>query len=139
MQEGGFFQADVYKRGLDAREYRFNPTEIDVADNPAMIGTVDQQLDQAVVLEDGHPGLARAPIDQDFALQASRLHDCGKCARAATATPPASCWTAPRPRAFQAVQPGIPRRAVGQAGRCRPPGDGVTRCRKRMRETEWKE
>ena len=51
-------------------QHRLDPAEVDVADGAAMVGTVDQQLDQAVVLEDGHAGLPLAPVDQDLALQA---------------------------------------------------------------------
>ena len=78
MEEGALFLADVHERGLDARQDRLDPAEVDVADRAAVIGAVDQQLDQPVVFEDGHAGLALAPIDQDLALQAVRLGEDGE-------------------------------------------------------------
>ena len=50
--------ADVDEGGLDAAQYRFDAAEIDVAYGPAMIRAIDQQFDEAVVLEDGNSGLA---------------------------------------------------------------------------------
>ena len=35
----------------------------------AVVGAVDEQLDQTVVLQDGHAGFPLAPVDQDLALQ----------------------------------------------------------------------
>ena len=70
VEEGALLLPDVHEGGLDAREHRLDPAEIDVADRAAMVGAVDQQLDQPVVFQDGHAGLPLAPVDQDLALQA---------------------------------------------------------------------
>ena len=70
MEKGALLLPDVDEGGLDAGEHRLDPAEVDVADHAAVVGTVDQQLDEPVVLEDGHAGLPLAPVDQDLALQA---------------------------------------------------------------------
>src|SRR5712692_1099135 len=67
--EGALFGADVDERSLDPRQDRVDLAEVDVAHRTAGIGTIDQQLNKAVVLEDGHSRLARVAADQDFALQ----------------------------------------------------------------------
>jgi hypothetical protein len=36
-----------------------------------LIGAVNQQLDEPIVLEDGHSRFALAPVDQDFPLHAT--------------------------------------------------------------------
>ena len=55
--------------------------EIDVADGAAMIRPVHQQLDQTVVLEDGHAGLPLAPVDQNLALHAGTSTARADCPR----------------------------------------------------------
>ena len=69
VQEGALLLADVDERGLNARQHRLDPSEVDVADRAAVVGAVDQQLDQAVVFQDRHAGFPLAPVDQDLALQ----------------------------------------------------------------------
>ncbi len=68
VQEGRLALADVDERRLDAGQHCLDPAQVDVADATAMIGTIDQQLDELVVLEDRHPRLARGTGDEDFAL-----------------------------------------------------------------------
>ncbi len=68
VQEGALLEPDVDERGLYSGEDGVDATEVDVADGTAMIGTVDQQLDQTIILEDGHARFALAPVDQDLAL-----------------------------------------------------------------------
>ena len=103
MEEGALLLADVHERGLDAGEDRLDPSEIDVADDAAVIGTVDQQLDQPVVLEDGHAGLPLAPVDQDLALHASNLDRAPRDVR-------------------PGLRPPLGQRHAGPPGRGRPPG-----------------
>src|SRR5215813_2522052 len=52
MEKGALFVTYVDESRLNARQDRFNAAKIDVSDHPAMVGTVNQQLDEAVVLED---------------------------------------------------------------------------------------
>ena len=72
VEEGALFLTDVHEGGLNARQHRLDPAEVDVADGPPVVGAIHQQLHQPVVLEDGHAGLPLAPVDQDLALQAVR-------------------------------------------------------------------
>ena len=60
MEEGALFGADVNEGGLNARQYSFDLADIDVANRTAGVGTIDQELNKAVVLENGHAGLPRA-------------------------------------------------------------------------------
>ena len=68
MEKGALLLTDVHERGLDSGEDGSTRAEVDVADGAAVIGTVDQQLDQPIIFQDRHPGLALAPIDQNLAL-----------------------------------------------------------------------
>jgi hypothetical protein len=47
--------------------------EIDVADHPAIVGSIDEQLDELVVLDDRDARLALRRIDENFAFH-SALH-----------------------------------------------------------------
>ena len=69
VEEGALLLTDVDEGRLDAGQHRLDPSEVDVADRAAMVGTVDQQLDQPVVFQDRHAGFPLAPVDQDLALQ----------------------------------------------------------------------
>ena len=69
VEERALLLADVDERGLDAGQHRFDPAEVDVADGAAMVGAIDEELDQPIVFEDGHAGFPLAPVDQDLALQ----------------------------------------------------------------------
>ena len=94
VEERALFLADVDEGRLDARQNGFDPAEIDVADGAPVVGTVDQQLDQAVVLEDRHAGFPLASVDQNFALQAvspgrgglRRRHGRGRSRRRSTSS-----------------------------------------------------
>jgi hypothetical protein len=70
VEERALLLPDVDEGGLDSREHRLDPTEIDVTDGAAVVGAVYQELDQSVVFQDGHAGFPLAPVDQDFTLQA---------------------------------------------------------------------
>jgi len=59
---------DVEKRRLNAGEHRVDPPQVNVADHAPVVGPIHQQLDEAVVLQDGHAGLALAAIDENLAL-----------------------------------------------------------------------
>ena len=63
VQEGALFLADIDKGGLDARQDRVHAAQIDVSDHAPLIGAVNQQFDEPIVLEDGHSRFARAPVD----------------------------------------------------------------------------
>ena len=84
VQERALLEADVDEGSLDAGKDRFYTTEIDVPHHPSMVGAIDQQLNEPVVLQNGHPRLARGAVDQDLAFHADRLRD----RRAARARPP---------------------------------------------------
>ena len=73
VEERALLESDVDECGLDAGKDRFYTTEIDVTDHPAMVGTIDEQLNEPIVLQDCDPRLARGAVDQDLALHADRL------------------------------------------------------------------
>src|SRR5690606_41301754 len=93
VEEGGLFQADVDERGLDARKNCLYPAEVDVTDDSLVIGSIDQQLHEPVVLEDRHPRLALGTGDENFALHgsldraAARIGAPRKSGRKVTAAP----------------------------------------------------
>jgi len=49
--------------------YRLHATEVNVADAAPGIRSIDQELNETVVLQDGHASLAWTAADQYFALQ----------------------------------------------------------------------
>src|ERR1041384_3819971 len=50
MKKGALFRPDVDERGLDPRKHGFHRAEVDVAHAAAGVGTIDQELNKAVVL-----------------------------------------------------------------------------------------
>ena len=71
MKKGALFGADVDECRLDPREDGFDLAEVDVTHRTAGVGTIDQELNKTVVLQDRHAGLPRAAADQNLALQSS--------------------------------------------------------------------
>ena len=69
VEEGALFGPDVEEGGLNARQNGVDSAEIDVPHHAAGVGTIHQQFNEAVVLQDRHAGLARASTDEDFAFQ----------------------------------------------------------------------
>src|SRR5207302_8755895 len=63
MEEGALFGADVDEGRLYPRQDRVHGAEVDVTHRAAGVGTIHQELNKAVVLQDGHAGLPRAPAD----------------------------------------------------------------------------
>ena len=68
VEEGTLLGADVDERGLKAGKHCVYLAEVDVADHPAGVGTVDEELNELVVLEDGDPRFARGRVDQDLSF-----------------------------------------------------------------------
>src|SRR6266516_4836386 len=64
-----FSVPDVDERGLNPRQHRVHRAEVDVAHHAAGVGTIHQEFNKAVVLQDGHAGLPRAPADEYFPFQ----------------------------------------------------------------------
>ena len=71
MKEGALFGADVDEGSLDPREDGFDLAEVNVTHRAAGVGTIDQELNKAVVLQDRDAGFPRAPADENLALQSS--------------------------------------------------------------------
>ena len=69
VEKGALFSADVEEGSLDAGEDGLDLTEVNVPHHAAGVGTIDQQFNKAVVLENGHAGLPRVAGDQNLALQ----------------------------------------------------------------------
>ena len=68
VQIGVFLQADVHEGAGDARQDIFDFALIDVSDDLFRLRAFDQQLDQLVILQHGHPGFLGRAVDQDFAF-----------------------------------------------------------------------
>ena len=64
VEEGVALEADVDEGGLHAREHPRHPPLVDVAHEPPMAVPLDEDLRQAVVLQDGDPGLVRIALDE---------------------------------------------------------------------------
>src|SRR5260370_29569110 len=85
-EKGALFGADVDEGRLEAGQDRLDLADIDVANRTMGVGTIDQELNKAVVLENGHAGLPRVSRDQYFALQSSYPR-----APAGSTRPPGAC------------------------------------------------
>ncbi len=77
MQKGGAFQAGVDEGGLHARQYPTHLAFIDVADQAALGGTLDDDLLYHAVFDHCHAGLGWGDVDQDFFTHGISLHTKG--------------------------------------------------------------
>jgi hypothetical protein len=77
MEEGALLHPNIDKRSLNTWKYRLYAPEVDVTDSTPLIGSVDQQLDELVVLEDGHAGLAWCARDENLAFHRGLAPGCG--------------------------------------------------------------
>ncbi len=74
MEEGGLIGADLDERGLDPRQDRLDAAQVDVADDPARVGPLHQELDEDVVLEYRHARFLRRGRNKNFSLHTSWSH-----------------------------------------------------------------
>ena len=75
MKVGAFLESDVDERCLDSAENRVHAAEVDIADRSPLVRAIDQQFDEAVVLEDGNTGFAGGARYQNFALHGGLWED----------------------------------------------------------------
>jgi hypothetical protein len=68
VQESGTFQPDVDEGRLHARQHAHHLAEVDVAHQPTLQRALDVQFLHRTVLDHGHAGFLRRPIDQNFLL-----------------------------------------------------------------------
>ena len=68
MEKGTLLGADVDERGLKAGKNCIDLAEVDVTHHAAGIGTIDEELNELVVLEDGDPGFPLGRIDQNLSF-----------------------------------------------------------------------
>ena len=68
MEKRALLLPDVHERGLYSGEDGVDPSEVDVADGAAVIGAVDEELDQPIIFQDRQARFALAPVDEDLAL-----------------------------------------------------------------------
>ncbi|OQC01913.1 MAG: hypothetical protein BWX79_02862 [Alphaproteobacteria bacterium ADurb.Bin100] len=68
VQEGGALQPDIDEGRLHAGQHAHNLAEVDVAHQPALQRALDMQLLHRTMLDHGHAGFLRRPIDQNFLL-----------------------------------------------------------------------
>ena len=90
VEEGALVGPYVDEGRLDPRQDGFDLAEVDVAHRAAGIGTIHQQLNKGVVLQNRHAGLPRAAIDQNFPFQRC-LRRSPRTRRAAKRRPRAGC------------------------------------------------
>ena len=64
MEEGRLIGADVDERRLDSRQHRLDLPVVDVADHPPGFRTVDEQLNELVVLQDCDAGFPLRRVDE---------------------------------------------------------------------------
>src|SRR6266487_5387674 len=113
VEEGALFRPDVDERGLDARQDGFDLAEVDVAHGAAGVGTIDQQLNKAVVLQNRHARLPRAAADEYLALQSNHLWPRSANSRAGRLVRSSKDW----------FRCGKRMRDGGPAGPAEPPAD----------------
>jgi hypothetical protein len=68
VQEGGALEPDINEGRLHAGQHAHNLAEVDVAHQPALQRALDMQLLHRTMLDHGHAGFLRRPIDQNFLL-----------------------------------------------------------------------
>ena len=68
MQKSRPVQANVYERGLHARQHPSHLAQIDIADEPPLKCAFNLQLLHRTVFNHGNPRLLRRPINQDVLL-----------------------------------------------------------------------
>jgi len=66
MDKAGFFKSDINKRGLHAWEDAIHASEIDIARNIALLRTLNVNLYERFVFEEGNTGLLVGRINNDF-------------------------------------------------------------------------
>src|SRR5881296_2175714 len=69
VEERALFRPDVDECGLDPRQDGLDRAEVDVAHHAAGVGTIHQELNKAVVLQDRDAGFACGPADENFPFQ----------------------------------------------------------------------
>jgi hypothetical protein len=72
MQEGGALQADVDEGRLHARQHPADAPAVDIADQTAALGALDDDLLHHAVLDHRDAGLGRRDVDQYFFAQGAR-------------------------------------------------------------------
>jgi hypothetical protein len=71
MQKCGPLQADVYKRRFHAGQHSAGPAFVDVANQTALTGALNQNFLQDAILDHGDPGFAGRDVNQDFVARAA--------------------------------------------------------------------
>ncbi len=66
MEEGRAVEAEVDEGRVHAREHPGHLAEVDVADDAAVASTLDVELGDDAVLDDGDAGLADVDVDDDL-------------------------------------------------------------------------
>src|SRR6185437_5672470 len=83
VKKRALLRADVDEGSLDAGKHGVHFSQIDVPNHAAVVGTVDHQLDELVILQDGHASLSRTRVDVDISFHAGSR----RVGRAATLHP----------------------------------------------------
>jgi hypothetical protein len=73
VEESALFGANVDEGGLDAGEHCVDPAQVDITDHSSGVWTVDEQLNELVVLQNRDPRFARSRVDEDFSFHCSPL------------------------------------------------------------------
>ena len=100
VQERGALEAGVDERRLHARQHARHAPLVDVADDAAAAGALDEDLVQHAVLEQRRARFARADVDQDLGRHATSL------GRAGVERAPAAAAGGGRAASYSAAVPG---------------------------------
>ncbi len=74
VEEGALLHADVDECRLDSRQHGINLSQVHVANHATVIWTIDEQLDQLLVLQNRHARLTRAGVNEDFSFHRRPLN-----------------------------------------------------------------
>src|SRR5207247_1676160 len=96
VEKRTLFRPDVDERGLNPGQDRVHGAEVDVAHHAAGVGTIHQEFNKAVVLQDGHAGLARAPAAEYLPFQSM-------CPRSRSASSRSGSYCCPNRNAVRAA------------------------------------
>ena len=71
MEKGCAVEPDIHERGLHAGKNPGHPALVDVSDEPAAVGALDEDFLERAVLDQRDPGLAWSDVDQQLGAHGS--------------------------------------------------------------------
>ena len=74
VEEGALLSADVDEGCLNSGEHCIDPAQIDVTDHASVVWTIDEKLDEFLVLQNRDPRFTRDRVNEDFSFHYSPSH-----------------------------------------------------------------